>query len=181
MQLGFHHDIRRCIGCRACLMACRSIHGLERGMKWREVYSYRAEPGRFYLSVACNHCENPECVRVCLAGAYTKRPDGVVIQDPAKCTGCRLCTLTCPHGVPRYSVTRRKVTKCDFCADRLAAGMPPACIAACPTSALSVIDLTTFDQPGALASVPGFPDSPLTTPSVRFTLPPNPPEKEGGV
>lgn len=178
MQRGFHHDIRRCMGCRACVMACRSAKGLEPGLKWREVYTYRQEPGRYYLSVACSHCESPECVRVCLAGAFTKRPDGVVLLDPAKCTGCRLCTLACPHGMPRYSPKRRKVSKCDFCADRLATGGEPACVAACPTRALTVIDTATFAEAQALASVPGFPDSPLTTPSVRFTLPEAPPDKE---
>ena len=170
-QLGFHHDMRRCTGCRACLMACRNSRGLELGMKWREVYAYRDEPGRHYLSVACNHCANPECLRVCASGVYSKREDGVVIQNTANCTGCRLCTLTCPHGAPRYSAKLHKVTKCDLCAERLAASGQPACVAACPTRALSVINVSTADLPGAVAAVPGFPGSAVTMPSVRFTVP----------
>jgi len=155
-------------------MACRSEHRLEPLLTWREVYAYREDPrspGRHYLSVACSHCEHPECLRVCPGGAYQKRADGVVTQDPSRCTGCRLCTLACPHGAPRYSARQHKTSKCGFCAERLAAGNPPACVAACPTGALTMIDLHTFSDPNALTTVPGFPGSDLTNPSVRFTVP----------
>lgn len=170
-QLGFHHDMRRCTGCRACLMACRDNRRLEPGLKWREVYAYPEGQGRHYLSVACNHCAEPECVRVCVSGVFSKRMDGVVVQETARCTGCRICMLTCPHGAPKFSPRDRKVTKCDFCTDRLDQGLEPACVSACPTQALSVIDIKTFAQEGALASVPGFPGSDVTSPSVRFTVP----------
>jgi Fe-S-cluster-containing dehydrogenase component len=173
-QLGFHHDARRCTGCRTCVMACRSENRLEPGLQFRDVFPYREDPhspARHYLSVGCNHCEQPECLRVCTNGAYQKGPDGVVTHDPAKCTGCRLCTVACPHGAPRYSARQRKTFKCGLCPERRAAGEQPACVAACPTGALTVIDLRTFADPSALCTVPGFPGSALTRPSVRFTAP----------
>ena len=170
-QLGFHHDMQRCTGCRACVVACRNHRRLEGGLKWREVYPYPQEPGRHFLSVACNHCENPECVRVCARGAFQKMADGTVVQDSSRCSGCRLCTLTCPYGAPRYSPRQRKVSKCDFCQARREAGLDLACTAACPTRALSVIDLTDASVVEGVASVPGFPGGAITTPSVRFTLP----------
>ena len=173
-QTGFHHDARRCTGCRTCIMACRSYHRLEPGQQWREVYAYPEQPdfpGRHFLSVACNHCEQPECLRVCPNGAYEKRADGLVIQDPALCTGCRLCTVACPHGAPRYSARQRKTGKCDFCNDRVGNGQAPVCVDACPTGALHMINLQTFADAGALATVPGFPGSALTRPAVRYTVP----------
>jgi Fe-S-cluster-containing dehydrogenase component len=173
-QLGFHHDMRRCTGCRACVMACRSANHLEYGLQWREVIAYREDPeapGRHFLSLSCNHCESPECLRVCKEGAFQKQEDGAVLHLADRCTGCRLCTLTCPYGAPRYSATLRKVSKCNLCPDRLAQGLQPACVAACPTGALSLVNLRQFDQPAATSAVPGFPTSDITTPSVRFTVP----------
>lgn len=173
-QLGFHHNMRRCTGCRSCLMACRNEHRLDPGVQWREVYPFREDPdapGRHFLSVACNHCEAPECLRVCPAGAYQKRPDGIVMQDAYRCTGCKLCTMACPYGAPRYQPRQRKTSKCDFCTERLAEGRDPACVAACPTSALTMIDLGAADRPETVSTVPGFPSSDITTPSVRFTVP----------
>lgn len=161
-------------------MACRNQRHLEPGLRWREVYTYREEPGRHFLSVACNHCAEPECVRVCAHGVYSKRADGVVVQNLARCTGCRLCTLTCPHGAPRYSPKQRRASKCDFCPDRLQAGKPPYCVAACPTAALTVIDVSHFSVPGTLTAVPGFPASQVTSPSVRFTVPARPGEGGSG-
>lgn len=155
-------------------MACRNQHRLEPGVQRREVYPFRedpAAPGRHFLSVSCGHCREPECLRVCQAGALAKTADGLVLPDLARCTGCRLCSLACPHGSPRFSVRTRKITKCTFCHDRLEQGLLPACVGACPAGALTVIDLDTFAGPCALATVPGFPGSEITTPSLRFTVP----------
>lgn len=173
-QLGFHHNMDLCIGCKACQMACKNEYELESEVNWRRVYPFRedpAQPERNFLSVACNHCEHPECARVCPVGAYTKREDGIVVQDHAKCIGCRLCTMACPYGAARYSPKHRKASKCELCKDRLDQDLQPACVVACPMSALKLIDLAAFDQPLAVQSVPGFPDSDITHPSIRFTPP----------
>lgn len=173
-QLGFHHNMDLCIGCKACQMACKNEYGLEEEVNWRRVYPFREDPShpeRRFLSVACNHCENPECMRVCPVGAFSKRADGIVLHDRDLCIGCRLCNMACPYGAARYSPQQHKSSKCELCHDRLDQGLPPVCVAACPMGALKLIDLATFDDPRAVRSVPGFPDSDITRPSIRFTPP----------
>ncbi|MEW6044976.1 MAG: sulfate reduction electron transfer complex DsrMKJOP subunit DsrO [Bacillota bacterium] len=113
--------------------------------------------------VLCNHCVNAPCVRVCPTRATFKREDGIVMMDYHRCIGCRYCMAACPYGArsfnfrdPRPSLkeinpaypTREKgvVEKCNFCAERLAAGAPPACVAACPHGALIFGDL---EDPGS--------------------------------
>lgn len=171
-QLGFHHNMNKCVGCKACQMACKNEYGLEPEVNWRRVYPFREDPGnpmRVFLSVACNHCEHPECMRVCPVGAYSKREDGIVVQNHDKCIGCRLCTMACPYGATRYSPKHRKASKCELCKDRLDAGLKPACVQACPMGALNVVDISTLSGRDLLRSVPGFPDSDITNPSIRFT------------
>ncbi len=103
--------------------------------------------------VLCNHCDNPPCVRVCPTKATFKRRDGIVMMDFHRCIGCRFCIAGCPYGArsmnfrdPRPFVkevnpefpTRTKgvVEKCNFCEERLAKGLPPACVAACKEKAM---------------------------------------------
>lgn len=103
--------------------------------------------------VLCNHCTNPPCVRVCPTKATFQRPDGIVMMDYHRCIGCRFCMAACPYGArsmnfrdPRTHIpklnpdfpTRTKgvVEKCNFCEERLAQGLLPACVEACPAKAL---------------------------------------------
>jgi Fe-S-cluster-containing dehydrogenase component len=106
----------------------------------------------------CNHCNNPPCVRVCPTKATFRREDGIVMMDYHRCIGCRYCMAACPYGSrsfnwrdPRPFIkkvnpefpTRMKgvVEKCNFCQERLAEGLPPACVKACPERALVFGDL----------------------------------------
>ena len=108
--------------------------------------------------VLCNHCENPACVRVCPTKATWKREDGIVMMDYHRCIGCRFCMAACPFGArslnwrdprpfikeinPKYPTRMRGVVeKCNFCAERLAQGLPPACVEACKEKALVFGDL----------------------------------------
>jgi molybdopterin-containing oxidoreductase family iron-sulfur binding subunit len=108
--------------------------------------------------VLCNHCDNPPCVRVCPTQATFRRDDGIVMMDYHRCIGCRYCIAACPYGSrsfnwrdPRTHIenlyenfpTRTKgvVEKCNFCAERLVRGLPPACVEACPEKALAFGDL----------------------------------------
>jgi Fe-S-cluster-containing dehydrogenase component len=109
--------------------------------------------------VMCNHCDNPPCVRVCPTQATFKRAsDGIVMMDWHRCIGCRYCVVACPYGSrsfnwrdPRPFIkklepdfptrTRGVVEKCTFCEDRLAHGLMPACVEACPEKALVFGDL----------------------------------------
>ncbi len=111
----------------------------------------------------CNHCKNPPCIKVCPTRATWKREDGIVMMDYHRCIGCRYCMAACPYGArsfnwrdPRPFIkelnagfpTRTKgvVEKCNFCEERLARGLIPACVEACPERALAFGDLTATDS-----------------------------------
>ncbi|MGI5839484.1 MAG: 4Fe-4S dicluster domain-containing protein [bacterium] len=173
-QLGFIIDLNKCTGCQSCEIACKQENGVAAGIRWRKVHTvnrehYPAAP-TYRFSLACNHCDEPECRRVCPAGAYTKRPeDGIVLHDKDKCLGCRYCTWACPYGAPQYNPVTRKAEKCDFCAHLIDAGREPACIQACPTGALQIADCGGAAEPALSETIPGFPAA-RTRPAVRFKV-----------
>lgn len=137
-QLGFMVDAAACNGCGTCAMACKSENMLPTKVWWRQLREVRGERpnGQAWLTMACNHCEDPACARVCPVDAYSKRADGVVVQDHDKCIGCRACVKACPFGAVAYNSVEKKASKCTFCADRLDSGMAPRCVESCPTGAL---------------------------------------------
>jgi anaerobic dimethyl sulfoxide reductase subunit B len=170
IQLGFVLDQSKCIGCAACQTNCKSVWDLPKGIKYREVTATAntgtAAAQRPYLSMACNHCENPVCASVCPVAAYTKRDDGVVVQDTQKCIGCKRCLAACPYGAPQWNEAISKVQKCNFCSNRLDLNGTPACVEGCPTKALTYGDMAEVDfLKRGLSSVP----NPLgTNPSFRI-------------
>jgi Fe-S-cluster-containing dehydrogenase component len=122
---------------------------------------YREKP----FLVLCNHCDNPPCVRVCPTKATFQRKDGLVLMDFHRCIGCRYCMAACPFGArslnwrdPRPHIkegkinrefptrTRGVVEKCNFCAERLAKGLQPACVEVCKEKALVFGDLEDPDS-----------------------------------
>jgi Fe-S-cluster-containing dehydrogenase component len=136
---------------------------------WKESYEHAFAKETEYpseelehrdLLVFCNHCDEPPCVRVCPTQATWKREsDGIVMMDWHRCIGCRYCVAACPYGSrsfnwsdPRPHIerinagypTRSKgvVEKCTFCDERLAQGLMPACVEACPEKALVFGDLS---------------------------------------
>lgn len=175
----FIFDINRCTGCGACVTACIIRGGdLEAGAK-RAVCVFN-EPRHpraplFFLSLACNHCEDPACARFCPALAYDQDPvTGVVRVNGDKCMGCKYCTWACPYDAPRYNVALGYVQKCDFCEDRLENGEAPACVRACPVEALRSDSLSRAEADPALmpapAAPPGFTQASLS-PAIRFVRP----------
>ncbi len=138
-------DLRRCIGCDACSLACKSENDVPLGV-WR-TWVKKVEKGQyprskeFFLPILCNNCEKPICVTVCPVNAGIKRPDGIVYIDPHRCIGCRYCMASCPYGV-RYIHPRRNIAeKCYWCHHRVDAGLEPACVEACPTDAIVFGDM----------------------------------------
>lgn len=173
--MGFRVDIERCFGCHACEMACKNEYQLEPKIRWRKLYpineSSYSLPERNHMSLACNHCEKAECVRVCPVKAYSKREDGIVIHNQKRCIGCKMCMMACPYEVPQYNERLKKAEKCNMCAEKLDKGEQAACVAACPAEALSIIDLESDYQYDLVSELPGYPNPVITKPTTRFVKP----------
>jgi len=138
-------DLRRCIGCHTCSVACKSANDVPLGV-WRS-WVKQIEKGTYpyviksFLPSLCNQCENPVCVTVCPTKASYKRKDGIVLIDPHRCIGCRYCMAACPYDVRYVNPLKRIVQKCDFCVHRIEVVIPPACVVACPVNARIFGDL----------------------------------------
>ncbi len=171
-QVGWIVNQRRCIGCRTCLVACKSENNTPLRTDWRYVVEKESgtypSPKRAFISMACNHCEEPACLKACPTDAISKdESDGAVLIDVDRCTGCRSCYFICPYGAPRIDTDTGKVTKCTMCAHRREAGLPPACSSTCLTGALQFVE----DFVGPTQTPPeGFNTPFLTRPSVHFIL-----------
>lgn len=171
-QKAFYYNQNRCVGCRACQTSCMVFNKLDAGMNWRKVHDFETEAnGRavdLHLSIACNHCEDPACLKACPVGAYTKRAkDGLVVQDHSKCIGCGKCIEACPYKAPKMNPTSKKVEKCDGCAALVDQGKVPDCVRGCPVQVLKWEDLSTLDAKGAVKQAFGFTVA-KTNPSIRF-------------
>jgi Fe-S-cluster-containing dehydrogenase component len=168
-------DLHRCVGCGACVLACRIENRRADQHAWRRVLplNLRRHAGgpTYFLSVACHHCDTPACLRGCPSRAYEKRPDGVVLHNADDCLGCRYCQMTCPFGAPKYDDDLGVVSKCHLCAHRLDRGLAPACVAACPTGALRYLGPDATPTADSTTAVPGFVDPAACGPNIRFTAP----------
>jgi Fe-S-cluster-containing dehydrogenase component len=145
-------DTRRCVGCNACVLACKAENRLpESGFRdWivtetRGVFPHLSQEIR---SERCNHCERSPCVSACPTGASHVGQGGTVLVNRAKCTGCKACIAACPYGA-RYVHSAGYVDKCTFCLHRVKEGKLPACVEICPTSALAFGDLHDPESPVA--------------------------------
>jgi anaerobic dimethyl sulfoxide reductase subunit B (iron-sulfur subunit) len=139
-QYGFYIDTDRCVGCHACELACKSWNGLEPAVRWRRVldawHGDFPEVSRRSFSISCMHCEKPSCRDACPEKAISKRSeDGIVIVDPARCSGCRTCASACPFFIPQYG-RNGIMQKCNLCQEKLIRGDAPSCVATCPGEAL---------------------------------------------
>jgi formate dehydrogenase iron-sulfur subunit len=160
-SVGMLVDTTRCIGCRACAVACKqwnhnpSSLDVDTDIKKtvtttpllnsNTFTNIRAnevtkdmQPLWVYSKIQCMHCNEPACVAACPVSAMQKTPDGPVTYDTQKCFGCRYCMTVCPFGIPTFQWDSAVpwVKKCTFCADRQKDGLQPACAGACPTGAL---------------------------------------------
>jgi formate dehydrogenase iron-sulfur subunit len=178
-QYRFHVDMRKCIGCKCCVVACNEQNGNPASINWRRVGEieggFYPQATRSYLSMACNHCLNPTCLSGCPVDAYTKVPEtGLVLHSADACIGCQYCTWNCSYGVPQYNPERGVVGKCDMCHSRLELGQSPACVSACPTGAIQVEILSIADWRAATANsmpAPGLPVADQSLSTTRVTLP----------
>jgi phenylacetyl-CoA:acceptor oxidoreductase subunit 1 len=146
MRWGMVIDLRRCVGCQTCTIACKQEHGLPAGTQWRfvadcEIGEY-PDVRRVFLPMQCMHCAEPPCVPVCPTGASRQRRDGIVWVAYDVCVGCGYCAVACPYHArhlvddaggyfteptPAERATARRerqgvMTKCTFCKERVDAG-----------------------------------------------------------
>lgn len=174
-QHGFYFNADNCISCHACESACSEKNNLPAHLAFRSV-GY-VEGGSFpdyhrvNISMACNHCDDPVCLKGCPTRAYTKFAEyGAVLQDPDICFGCGYCTWVCPYNAPQLDPVNGQVEKCNMCVDRLEVGLKPACASACLAGALDfgVIETKPANRDQLNTSIPGFPNPDITHPNIRF-------------
>jgi Fe-S-cluster-containing dehydrogenase component len=153
--IGLLYDSTMCVGCRACVSACREANGLTpqptmlNGVAYDApsdldahtktiIRLYDAGGVRGYVKNQCMHCVDPACVSVCMFSALHKTRGGIVAYDPDSCIGCRYCQVACPFNVPKFewASATPKIVKCELCGDRLEAGREPACAEVCPRQAV---------------------------------------------
>jgi anaerobic dimethyl sulfoxide reductase subunit B len=179
MQYGIYVNENRCMGCFACVVACKDWHDVPAGpASWIRIKTI--EKGRYpdlfvaFLPVICYHCANPACVSVCPVEAITKRSeDGVVVVDQEVCLGkeqCGLCLQACSYDAPQFGAEENpRMQKCDLCQDRLAEGKKPICVLSCPMNAIEVAPLEDLrTNYGDIRDAEGFTYSEELAPSVTF-------------
>ncbi len=143
-QLAMLIDAAKCIDCKGCVVACKVANNVPQGQwrNWIRQDEAKMAPGALatgkarFQPGACMHCENPTCVAACPTGATYKDPEtGVVVIDETLCIGCGNCIPSCPYGARFRNVLTRKADKCNYCPERRAHGLDPACVDTCPTKA----------------------------------------------
>lgn len=161
-------DTRKCIGCHACEIQCKSNKNLPKGPKPCQIIQVGPKfiggvPKMSFIFMPCFHCENPWCVSACPTGAMQKRStDGIVYVDKDLCVGCKTCVSACPWGAPQWNPETGKVEKCDYCKDRIDNGLKPACVTTCTTGCLkfgNVEDMTQIRRVRHAESVASFENS----------------------
>ena len=175
-KLAIGINLRRCIGCNTCALACKMQNNVPDGMLWNRVLTEGCERfdsaegtypnlSRTYLPLACQHCENPACERVCPTGATYKDDKGRVEIDYDKCIGCRMCMAACPYNARTFNWndpvratgagygdarvperTRGVMEKCTLCKERTDEGDEPMCVRCCPADARIFGDLDDPDS-----------------------------------
>jgi len=149
-QYGFIIDNRKCIGCHACSVACKSENEVPLGVNrtWVKYVETGAFPDarRHFQVTRCNHCANPPCVRICPTEAMYQRDDGIVEFDNSICIGCKACMQACPYDAIYIDPETDTAAKCHYCAHRTEIGLEPACVVVCPEHAIIAGDM---NDPGS--------------------------------
>lgn len=140
-------NLDRCLKCRTCYVACKKEHNLlahprddEHPYEYYRLRYSEWEHGKYptvkraFIPIHCMHCDDPICMRFCPVDAMSQRSDGVVVIDKERCNGCGICAAVCPYGA-LYINPDGKADGCDFCVNRLKAGLLPKCVEECPAKA----------------------------------------------
>ncbi len=170
MRYGMVIDLRKCVGCNACTIACKQENATPAEIYWGKVLQY--EVGRYpnarlrFLPMLCMHCREAPCLEACPSGATYRHEGGIILVNHDLCIGCKYCVMACPYEARSYNPgdpkgyypgqglapneeegygqgthPRGSIEKCTFCSHRLAQGKEPACVATCPAGARIFGDL----------------------------------------
>lgn len=157
MSFQLRLDISRCIGCRACEVACVTANDLPPAHSRNWVPHLEADStARSHATFApylCSHCEDPPCVPACPTGASYQAEDGRVLVDQELCIGCGLCVPACPYDARHVEPVRNLLEKCTLCDGRIRAGRSPACFEVCPADARHYEETQEGSQGGNHLSV----------------------------
>ena len=175
-RLAIAINLDRCVGCHTCALSCKMQNNVPEGMLWNRVLTEGCDRfdsaegtypnlSRTYLPLACQHCENPACERVCPTGATYKDDKGRVEIDYDKCIGCRMCMAACPYNARTFNWNdpvratgasygdarvperaRGVMEKCTLCKERTDEGDEPMCVRCCPADARIFGDLDDPDS-----------------------------------
>jgi Fe-S-cluster-containing dehydrogenase component len=173
MALGFYMDNKDCYGCKTCMIACKGEKQLNDKVLLRVVRVIKQDEPKnavSFLSMACNHCDEPTCMGNCPVGAYTKLDNGVVVQNHSLCIGCQTCISVCPYQAPCYDEVTGKTFKCDMCIDRQEQGLMPSCVASCPGMNIAVGEMSELQSEHSGATVSD--DTAGTMPNFVITVDP---------
>ena len=154
-KLGWFIDTRRCFGCHACEVSCKSENDVPLGNFIRQtIYQDEGEypnVARMFMPMACQHCEDAPCLKACPCGAIHKEAGGTVAIDYNICCGHGTCVDVCPYGAIYIDPVAKQAVKCHNCYHRTELGMEPACVPTCPSEAISFGDLNDPDSRVSLA------------------------------
>jgi len=150
-------DLRFCMRCRACMIACKTEHqiptGKHDGQEYYRISVLEYEVGQYpavkrvFAPVLCMQCGTAPCIDICpIPGAIYRREDGIVVINKDRCDGCKRCMIVCPFDALYFDEENRVVDKCDFCVGRLDQGLEPACVATCMGKAIVFGDLNDLDS-----------------------------------
>lgn len=178
-QYGFYFATDKCVGCNTCRVVCKDYFDLNLGQNYRRVLDYeggnwqkdgeawKPDVFSYCISLSCNHCDDPACVKACPTNAMHKRDDGFVVVDQERCLGCRYCEMCCPYGAPQFDTKQKVMSKCHGCHERVMNGRKPVCVESCPQRALEFGSVEQLRAKyGAEASIAPLPSARKTKPNL---------------
>ncbi len=124
-------DLNKCVGCGACVDACRIRNNLPEGQSFIKIYRKETNGREWFLPVQCQHCIHQPCATVCPVNATYTTEEGVVLINEARCTGCKYCLVACPYQARIFNEETGTAQKCWLCLDYVLGGGEPACVHAC--------------------------------------------------
>jgi carbon-monoxide dehydrogenase iron sulfur subunit len=153
-------NLEHCLGCKSCELACAVEHSASKNI-FTAIFADQPPVPRIYVEkgqqfnfpLQCRHCADAQCIKSCISGALWREEEtGIVKHIPEKCVGCWMCVMACPFGAIVQDKEEQLALKCDRCPEREI----PACVAACPTRALTLQAVPAFAREKRQAYLANF-------------------------